>query len=323
MSATVSTPIELNHSKKSKSGKVSKRQKWIPFSEFVGKDEDEDKINDSQQQQPRYNRFSSQRKENKDYKASKSSLALNTTLPSNNNFKSLDQRKYYNQLASAISGYSHTDSTEYTMNSSLFPYSPPPETTNENLEPYPLSQTYFPIPRGLFSTTSNDLSTGFNKNSRSKNLGEKYNNSNKKQFSKLSYPQDQYYSSNFENPISPLEPVSPIDEITPYLLNSANNYQYALTKPATKQEKIRDQLVYYFSVSNLCKDIYLRKLMNKNTGGISLSKLNEFKRLESLTNSNIKLLILVIKKYHNELGLELINDENEVRCINWKQWVWE
>jgi len=88
-----------------------------------------------------------------------------------------------------------------------------------------------------------------------------------------------------------------------------------------RAQKIVDQLSYYFSISNLCKDLYLRKLIDAN-GGIKLTELLKFNRLKILTNngSDIELLTSVINENKSQLGVELINDQTAVRLVNWKQW---
>ncbi|KAJ3351854.1 La ribonucleoprotein domain member 1, partial [Kappamyces sp. JEL0680] len=55
-----------------------------------------------------------------------------------------------------------------------------------------------------------------------------------------------------------------------------------LTPLQTLQQWIVYQLEYYFSVENLCKDIYFRSLMDQDTGFVSLKKIFEFNRLKNL-----------------------------------------
>jgi la-related protein 1 len=89
-----------------------------------------------------------------------------------------------------------------------------------------------------------------------------------------------------------------------------------------RSQRIVHQLGYYFSVSNLCKDLYLRKLIDAN-GGIKLTELIKFNRLKILTNNgnDIDLLTNVINDNKSRLGVELINNQTAVRLVNWKQWI--
>ncbi|KAI9095620.1 hypothetical protein DFS34DRAFT_651406 [Phlyctochytrium arcticum] len=47
---------------------------------------------------------------------------------------------------------------------------------------------------------------------------------------------------------------------------------------------IRTQMEYYFSVENLCRDIYFRRQMNPKNGGVSIRTIANFNRVRSLIN---------------------------------------
>lgn len=66
-----------------------------------------------------------------------------------------------------------------------------------------------------------------------------------------------------------------------------NQYEMTLTSVAY-------QIEYYFSVENLCKDMYMRKLMNSN-GWIPLASLAAFNRLNSLTGGDFNLFLEACK----------------------------
>mmetsp|Transcript_21700 Transcript_21700/g.37357 ORF Transcript_21700/g.37357 Transcript_21700/m.37357 type:complete len:465 (+) Transcript_21700:181-1575(+) len=60
----------------------------------------------------------------------------------------------------------------------------------------------------------------------------------------------------------------------------------ATTQSSELLEKIRKQVEYYFSDSNLPRDFYLKKLIDANsTGYVNISDLLRFKRLQQLTTS--------------------------------------
>ncbi|CAI5758195.1 unnamed protein product [Candida verbasci] len=89
----------------------------------------------------------------------------------------------------------------------------------------------------------------------------------------------------------------------------------------SKKNLIKKQLEYYFSIENLCKDLYLRfKLMNKIDGSIDLKMLINFNKIKRLTNNgqNFKILIEVIKTIP---FLKLINDDNAVIFDDWEKWI--
>ncbi|KAK9240844.1 hypothetical protein V1525DRAFT_416319 [Lipomyces kononenkoae] len=69
-------------------------------------------------------------------------------------------------------------------------------------------------------------------------------------------------------------------------------YIYEPANPVTAQVE------YYFSLENLCKDIYLRRNMN-SAGLVPLSLLAGFNRIKSLINGDINLLTDACRQSHN------------------------
>lgn len=92
------------------------------------------------------------------------------------------------------------------------------------------------------------------------------------------------------------------------------------------------QLAYYFSLENLLKDLFLRKLMNYSTGGIKLNKLLQFRRVkilifrefkEELTKEEEEDALAILRSAVGLIdSLELIENDTEVKLKeNWQQWV--
>ncbi|KAK9370155.1 hypothetical protein V1509DRAFT_327435 [Lipomyces kononenkoae] len=69
-------------------------------------------------------------------------------------------------------------------------------------------------------------------------------------------------------------------------------YIYEPANPVTAQVE------YYFSLENLCKDIYLRRNMN-SSGLVPLSLLAGFNRIKSLINGDINILAEACRQSHN------------------------
>ncbi|KAL3473787.1 hypothetical protein BJX99DRAFT_191978 [Aspergillus californicus] len=80
------------------------------------------------------------------------------------------------------------------------------------------------------------------------------------------------------------------------------------------------QLEYYFSVDNLCKDIYLRKHMDSQ-GFVALSVIAAFKRVKSLTEDfellrHVSRNLRVAEHYMGEDGVDRLRPRG-----GWEQWV--
>ncbi len=70
--------------------------------------------------------------------------------------------------------------------------------------------------------------------------------------------------------------------------NSGSSYYYSYYQPYATHDLdmvkfwLRSQLEYYYSVENLCRDMYFRKQMSLENGGVSLSVISNFNRVRSL-----------------------------------------
>lgn len=123
----------------------------------------------------------------------------------------------------------------------------------------------------------------------------------------LSSPEDPHlppFSFSLRPPISPFVHLVPVSE-------------------PTKTDLVHKQLAYYFSKNNLIKDVYLRSLFDDHDGGVLLSELIKFKRLENLLASNVRLLHQMVKCCE---FLELVDpfaapEDARVRVQGWKMWL--
>ncbi|KAK2755891.1 hypothetical protein FQN54_005687 [Arachnomyces sp. PD_36] len=104
----------------------------------------------------------------------------------------------------------------------------------------------------------------------------------------------------------------------PAPMNAVPFQQYQ--EPVTPMSMIAMQLEYYFSVDNLCKDMFLRKHMDSQ-GFVPLSVIANFKRIKSLAE-DIELLRHVCRQIK---GVEYRLSEDGVDRLRkkekWEQWV--
>jgi len=107
---------------------------------------------------------------------------------------------------------------------------------------------------------------------------------------------------------------------------------------ATMKTYLKQQIEYYFSVENLCKDIYMRQQMDKE-GYVNLSTLLKFKRTKSLINvaqdvdkksgSSTKYddkwsTDLIVDSLNNSEAVEVKKNDNEIKLrkkYDWKNWL--
>lgn len=80
----------------------------------------------------------------------------------------------------------------------------------------------------------------------------------------------------------PLQAVNSVYEYPGMQALSTAPYNPYLEQPYTMIEMVINQLEYYFSIDNLCKDVFLRKHMDSK-GFVYLSTIAKFKRIQSLT----------------------------------------
>lgn len=340
MSQSVLIPSTPTKNNRDKSNKLTKRTKWVPLNEFINDDKIED--NQPSSSPPARNHYYQSRKtyrEQRIKKNYKSQSAGKSPLKTKN-------IKYNGNVATqtidnqiGIPDYFY-ESPEDILASPMFPFSPP---TMIPSKAYATNyfDSYFQLPYASLSFQSppsggmkaasktSDGNSEKTKISKPKSVKKVVSDANIKYSSmeflnSAAYHQEFHFNPNFifESPISPMiSPISPMAAITPLALNLSPP---GVTPPTSaprlnRFQRIKIQLEYYFSISNLCKDMYLRRLIGHSSGGIKLDELIRFKRLKIL-NCNVDLLILVIRK-NQDLNLELINDDTEVRIENWKQWV--
>lgn len=117
-----------------------------------------------------------------------------------------------------------------------------------------------------------------------------------------------YYSNAYGNVYYPP---------TAYSMDSLQ--QGATPTPDTQQVKlsIRKQIEYYFSVDNLCKDIFLRSKMDEQ-GYIGLAVVASFNRVRMLTPD----LMLILDALKDSSVIEVSADGAMIRAKEtWQQWV--
>ncbi|KAK2832002.1 hypothetical protein FQN49_006949, partial [Arthroderma sp. PD_2] len=152
-------------------------------------------------------------------------------------------------------------------------------------------------------------------------------------------PQPQHSSSNNRMSMrSPSMPNPGMFTAPPYAIQTDLNVMYPYPQTAAPQgpmtaipyqpymenfslmSMISMQLEYYFSVDNLCKDLFLRKHMDSQ-GFVLLSVIASFKRIKSLTE-DIELLRFVCRQLRN---VEYRPSEDGVDRLRkregWQQWV--
>ncbi|ODQ68609.1 hypothetical protein NADFUDRAFT_68786 [Nadsonia fulvescens var. elongata DSM 6958] len=119
-----------------------------------------------------------------------------------------------------------------------------------------------------------------------------------------------YYHSNMVNTGN--------DFNNPSLYNSNNNSnQFAVSGQFEYViGLIVAQIEYYFSIDNLCKDLFMRRQMN-SMGLFPLATLANFNRVKSLTGGDYNLLFEATKWCAN---LEVIGDRIRPK-LHWDQWV--
>lgn len=94
-----------------------------------------------------------------------------------------------------------------------------------------------------------------------------------------------------------------------------------ISKKTDQVHVIKIQLIYYFSTENLCKDLYLRSLIDADDGTIQLSNLMKFQRLQTLTNGGKDIKLVLQALTHPELSHVEVLDGELLRLKSWKEWV--
>lgn len=188
--------------------------------------------------------------------------------------------------ASAAPSGSKTDTTK-------------PKTTTNSAPAAPGKGTVKKDSTERASNGTQQHANGFHQNHHGNNFHHHHHNNNGHQQRSQSVPnQNQYfphnnnsnnntrrssqmqYNNNFFVPDYPM--YAP-------MFNGAPPSQYEITL-----SNVAYQVEYYFSVENLCKDMYLRKQMNSN-GWIPLTILASFNRLKALTGGDFNLFVEACK----------------------------
>ncbi|PQE11223.1 La domain family protein [Rutstroemia sp. NJR-2017a BVV2] len=135
-----------------------------------------------------------------------------------------------------------------------------------------------------------------------------------------SIPNANMYSRGFANGNQSMAPLQTMYDYVPVQTMSAIPFNYVEPPSLTVLSMVKMQLEYYFSIDNLCKDVYLRKHMDSQ-GFVFLLFVAKFKRIQSLTQ-DIELLRYACQQ---SSAIELIKGEDGVdrirRVDGWEQWV--
>lgn len=140
----------------------------------------------------------------------------------------------------------------------------------------------------------------------------------------------QYYFPQPQELLSPMEYVPSMAHSPPFMvfdqlsLQSPVNLQNehhlgAPNKKTSRSATVKKQLKYYFSVENLCKDIYLRQQFNPKTGGVKIDTILTFNKIKCILGKDKHTLVHIIRNHCSKF-LELVNNDSEVRINNWKTW---
>eukprot|EP01103_Thecamoeba_quadrilineata_P007785 TRINITY_DN17613_c0_g1_i1.p1 TRINITY_DN17613_c0_g1~~TRINITY_DN17613_c0_g1_i1.p1 ORF type:complete len:429 (+),score=103.34 TRINITY_DN17613_c0_g1_i1:75-1361(+) len=95
-------------------------------------------------------------------------------------------------------------------------------------------------------------------------------------------------------------------------------------QPQNDDEQMKDlikkQVEYYFSMDNLCKDVYLRQNMDKLEGWISIFMILNFRRVRELVGADYNLLADTLK---DSEVVEISEDKKLIRRrSDWRIWVY-
>lgn len=226
--------------------------------------------------------------------------------PSNNKFKKNESQYYKNQNNHRVKNNSRDKHETHHELDNLCPVT------------YPVMQYFLPI----YPPPMN----GYVANNNGQNI--------------VHFGHEQETDYNFNN-VSQLTPTNnfqvPIQQDRNLNLNLNLNYNYNYNQNQNldykydynfndyqeneKFEKLIKQLKYYFSVENLCKDIYLRKHMDCK-GFILISFIGNFTRVRNLLNGkDIKFLYETFKMIE-ELEMTGVELNAKIRLkVGWDKWI--
>lgn len=134
----------------------------------------------------------------------------------------------------------------------------------------------------------------------------------------------QYYVYPEPDPAQPLQRAicHPVPFYVPQFLIDPHRFSLSEWSRAKENGLVLDQLAYYFSPANLCKDFYLRSLFNKENGGVPVCELIKLTRLANLLASDVERLVHVVQccPFLELLtGTELY--DYAVRVHDWERWI--
>lgn len=133
----------------------------------------------------------------------------------------------------------------------------------------------------------------------------------------------QFYVYPAPDPAEPLHKAicHPVPFYVPQFLLDPKRFSLTEWSHAKENGLVLDQLAYYFSPSNLCKDFYLRSLFDKCNGGVPIGDLIKLTRLANLLASDVERLVHVVQCCP---FLELLPGTNvyssAVRVHDWERW---
>jgi la-related protein 1 len=123
---------------------------------------------------------------------------------------------------------------------------------------------------------------------------------------------------------APLQPIAPLQAASPvfdYPVQPMSAVPYAPSwEPYSVLAMVTMQLEYYFSIDNLCKDVFLRKHMDSK-GFVFLTTIASFKRIQHLTQ---EFEVLRFACQESEVIEIVVGDDGIDRLRRkdgWEQWV--
>ncbi|GME67753.1 unnamed protein product [Ambrosiozyma monospora] len=142
------------------------------------------------------------------------------------------------------------------------------------------------------------------------------------------HPQDQQFQSyGYPQMVGPPPPQFGQQEIMmPSMPQYSQQQPIQQRSPSTEDRifKLAQQIEYYFSIENLCKDLFLRKQMDSE-GFVDVQIIANFSRVKNMTGGDVELVwdaVLTIEK----LETKIIGNEGEQRrvmrlCDGWDKWI--
>ncbi|ORX49291.1 hypothetical protein BCR36DRAFT_412811 [Piromyces finnis] len=255
---------------------------------------------------------------------------------SNNNSKDFTKNKNNNKKASAVTTNAVATGTTASSANSIFGKRSNNYQRNNNKNSSFFNSSSSNNP---FSSSYNSNDNPFSKNSFgsgkspfSSSYDRSYFNKNKggSPFSKNNGRNNQ---RNNKSPFTFNQNTNNVDGLVD--INSLDSSKLDML---TMKTYLKQQIEYYFSVENLCKDMYMRQQMDKD-GYVHLSTLLKFKRTKSLidiakdvdkksgseaTYDDVWESNLIVDSLDNGDVVEIKKNENEIKLrkkYDWKNWL--